>query len=86
LIQNRMDRGKTQTPCLGGIPALGWLFKDISDRDEKTNLLVFLSPHIIENPEEGRRLFEEKKGGIDRSMKEAIERHQPEKIRRKAFE
>lgn len=86
LIEDRMDRGKTQTPCLGGIPALGWLFKSISDRDEKTNLLVFLSPRIVENREESRKLHEQKRGQINQTIEEAQKRHEQEKVRRKIFE
>ncbi|MBW2114617.1 MAG: type II secretion system secretin GspD [Deltaproteobacteria bacterium] len=76
LIENRMDRGKTQTPCLGSLPGLGWLFKSTSDRDEKTNLLVFLTPHIIENPEEG----------IDREIIRGREEEKPETLRKMGFE
>ena len=86
LIETRLDRGKTQTPCLGGVPALGWLFKTTTDRDEKTNLLVFLSPHIVESPEEGRRLYEEKRGGIDQEMDKARSPQRVEELRKKAFE
>ncbi|RJR33302.1 MAG: type II secretion system protein GspD [Desulfobacteraceae bacterium] len=86
LIENRMDRGNTQTPCLGGIPGLGWLFKSVSDHDEKTNLLVFLSPRIVENQEAGRRLYEQKQAQIDQTLEEARKRQQQEKIRRMFFE
>jgi len=34
-------------PYLGRIPVLGWLFKRDADRRTKTNLLVFLTPHIL---------------------------------------
>jgi general secretion pathway protein D len=34
-------------PLLGDIPLLGWLFKFRNTIKTKTNLLVFLSPHII---------------------------------------
>jgi general secretion pathway protein D len=81
-----MDRGKTQTPCLGSIPGLGWLFKETSDRDEKTNLLVFLTPHIIENPEESQRLYEEKKGGIKEEVTRGKGTEQPETLRKMGFE
>jgi len=83
LIENRLDRGLTETPCLGGIPALGWLFKSTTDRDEKTNLLVFLSPHIVENPEESRQLYQNKKNHTDGEMKRSSEHFQEESIRRR---
>jgi general secretion pathway protein D len=86
LIDTTMTRGKTQTPCLGGVPALGWAFKQVNDADKKTNLLVFLTPHIIENPEEGRELYQEKKSFIDKEMEDSIKRNQPEKLRKMSFE
>lgn len=36
-----------KVPILGDIPILGWLFKGKTTRREKTNLLVFITPHII---------------------------------------
>ncbi|GAG35506.1 unnamed protein product, partial [marine sediment metagenome] len=71
LIEQQMNRGKTQTPCLGGIPGLGWLFKRITDRDAKTNLMVFLSPHVIKDPLEAKELYEKKKGGMDKEIDKA---------------
>jgi len=86
LIEDRLDRGKTQTPCLGGIPALGWLFKTTTDRDEKTNLLVFLSPRIVENPEENRTLYLDKKAHADQAVEKTKDEWRMETIRRKAME
>lgn len=86
LIENRLDRGKTETPCLGGVPALGWLFKSTTDRDEKTNLMVFLSPHIVENPEESRTLYQQKKDHADRELGRAMDQIRNEPLRRKALE
>jgi len=48
-------------PCLGDIPGLGWLFRSVSKVQNKTNLFVFLTPHIIENPMEAEELYREKK-------------------------
>ncbi|RJR42024.1 MAG: type II secretion system protein GspD [Desulfobacteraceae bacterium] len=86
LIENRLDRGLTETPCLGGIPAFGWLFKSTTDRDEKTNLLVFLSPHIVENPDESRELYQSKKSYTDGEMKRSSEHFREESIRRRLLE
>ncbi|MFZ7111745.1 MAG: type II secretion system secretin GspD [Desulfatiglandales bacterium] len=86
LIDKKMSRVKTQTPCLGGLPVLGWAFKQVGDEDSKTNLLVFLTPHIIENPEEGRELYGKKKAYIDEEVEKNTELIIPELLRRKAFE
>ncbi len=82
LIEDRMDRGKVQTPCLGTVLGLGWLFKTTSDRSEKTNLLVFLTPHIIENREEGQEIYRGKRDKIQGIVDRTREGEDIEKIRR----
>jgi type IV pilus assembly protein PilQ len=44
------DTGTSQgsIPGLGKIPVLGWLFKNQSKRDSRTELLVFITPTIVE--------------------------------------
>lgn len=86
LIATTFDRGKTQTPCLGGIPALGWLFKTTSDRDEKTNLMVFLTPHVVRGPEEAKKILNTKKDYIDSESEKVRKTQEEEVIRRKLYE
>ena len=86
LIETRMDRGTTQTPCLGNLPAFGWLFKTANDRDEKTNLMVFLTPHVVRNAEEATEIFGKKKGYMDKEADRANKVQEQEIIRKKAFE
>jgi general secretion pathway protein D len=47
LIGDRYTDEVTKVPWLGDIPVLGWLFKTQKTAVRKTNLLVFLTPHII---------------------------------------
>lgn len=49
LIQNRTTTNTTKVPLLGDIPLFGWLFKSKRDQNQKTNLLVFITPYIIED-------------------------------------
>jgi len=86
LIATTLDRGTTQTPCLGNLPAFGWLFKTTSDRDEKTNLMVFLTPHVIRGIEEAREIYGIKKDHIDAESMKARESQEKEVIRKKAYE
>jgi len=86
LIETRMDRGTMQTPCLGSIPALGWLFKSASDQDQKTNLMVFLTPHVVRNPEEAMQLYGKKKEYLDKEAERATKVQEKEVIRKKAFD
>ena len=60
-----------KVPCLGNIPLISWLFKGTSKRIEKTNLFVFLTPHIIQNPAEAKMIYEEKKDQIE-TIKEGV--------------
>jgi len=40
-------KATTQVPVLGNLPLIGWLFKNKSVRDNKTELLIFLTPRIL---------------------------------------
>ena len=37
-------------PLLGDIPGLGWLFKTKGATTRKTNMFIFITPHIVKNP------------------------------------
>lgn len=50
LIQNTTNDTTTKVPILGDIPILGWLFKNKTKIEQKTNLLILVSTRII-NPE-----------------------------------
>jgi type II secretory pathway component GspD/PulD (secretin) len=39
--------GTDGVPWFHTIPVLGWLFKDKSYRNDKTDLLAFVTPHIL---------------------------------------
>jgi len=43
---------ETKIPFLGDIPLVGNLFKRKQKSDTKTELLIFLTPHIVQNPTE----------------------------------
>ena len=49
LIQEKGSDNVTKVPLLGDIPILGFFFKFKSKKKEKTNLIVFLTPVIINN-------------------------------------
>ena len=50
LISNTKSTADTKVPFLGDIPILGQLFKASSKAEAKTELLMFLTPHIVEAP------------------------------------
>lgn len=50
LMQDVKANSETGIPFLSSIPLLGNLFKHRQDSDQKTELLIFLTPHIIKTP------------------------------------
>jgi general secretion pathway protein D len=71
LVGEQINRSHSGTPCLGDIPLLGRAFTSSGRSRDKTNLFIFLTPHIVEDPAEATRLYERKKEGIDR-MEESV--------------
>ncbi len=61
LIKNNETENVSKVPILGDIPILGWLFKYRKKGNEKTNLLVFLTPKIIRNHKALSKITEEKR-------------------------
>lgn len=51
LMQEKDEDNMTKVPILGDIPLIGWLFKQKSTSKKKTNLLVFLTPHVVKDAE-----------------------------------
>jgi general secretion pathway protein D len=67
LIQENLNEAKTQVPCLGNLPVLGWAFRQTSNRKRKTNLLIFITPHIITTPDDVSRITGHKRGQSDKA-------------------
>ena len=52
LMQNTKTETVTKIPLLGDIPLLGNLFRRTQNSDAKTELIIFLTPHIVAAPTE----------------------------------
>jgi len=81
MMQETFNTLERKIPLLGDIPLLGNLFKFKSVSRKKTNLLIFLTPHVIKNPvdmekvttdhqEKMNRFIEENKGQVERIFPE----------------
>jgi len=55
LIQDTSNDTETRVPFLSGLPLLGGLFRQTGVRSNKTNLLIFLTPHIISTRDDVER-------------------------------
>lgn len=51
LISTQTTDRDSKVPLLGDIPILGYAFKRKQKADVKTELLIFLTPHVIPNPD-----------------------------------
>ncbi len=60
IMQDRTIENSSKVPVLGDIPVLGVLFRESSKHSIKTNLLLFLTPYIIRDSSDFRRIFEMK--------------------------
>jgi general secretion pathway protein D len=50
LMQNNKTGAEFKIPILGDIPILGYLFKRKIKNNTKTELLIFMTPHIVQTP------------------------------------
>jgi general secretion pathway protein D len=49
LIREQLLDAESKFPFLGDIPLIGWLFKGSETKRRKTNLLLFITPHVIDS-------------------------------------
>lgn len=49
VYSHEQSLSRTFVPGLGRIPVLGWLFKTTTKRDDRSELLVFITPSIVRN-------------------------------------
>lgn len=49
LVQDDVRNGNTKVPLLGDIPVFGYLFRSDTKSRQKSNLLVFLTPTIVQD-------------------------------------
>ena len=66
LIRDKTTEVINKVPLLGDIPILGWLFKSRASTIEKSNLMIFITPRIMRQPENVRMV-------LDRKLKERDE-------------
>ncbi|MCI5133242.1 MAG: tetratricopeptide repeat protein, partial [Candidatus Electrothrix sp. EH2] len=61
MIGQDITSGQYKVPLLGDIPVLGWLFKTHEDRDNKTNMFIFIMPRIVESSPELADIYQRKR-------------------------
>jgi len=61
LIRDDMETLEKKIPLLGDLPIIGGLFRLERDRVQKTNLLLFITPHVLTTRESIEKITELKK-------------------------
>lgn len=61
LMESNKTRTDSKVPILGDIPLLGNLFKRKLKQDLKTELLIFLTPHIVSDPNQLAQLSQQER-------------------------
>jgi general secretion pathway protein D len=70
LMEDRIVDSVRKVPILGDIPLLGELFKSTTKDTTKTELLIFLTPHVAEEPDQLTAMSEDETSNIQ-AVKEA---------------
>ena len=60
LMSDEYTTSRTKVPVLGDLPLLGALFRTSDVQKRKKNLLLVLTPHVIRDQEDLRKIFERK--------------------------
>ncbi len=68
LIGKSRSEGNSKVPGLGDVPVLGWLFKNKSVIDDRTNLYVFITPRITSPGPDSDKVLHDKQMDIERQI------------------
>lgn len=69
LMENQKQQSDSKIPVLGDIPLLGAAFKRKITQNVKTELLIFLTPHIVGSPTQLAGLTQKERGASDQTQK-----------------
>ncbi len=59
IISNSSEKGRSGLPFLQDIPLLGNLFRTTDNKTAKTELIVLITPHVVDNSQKARSVTQE---------------------------
>jgi general secretion pathway protein D len=74
IIRNTVSTTVNKIPILGDIPILGNLFKSTSKDNAKDELLVFLTPHIVLNAEDAKKLRDQGMQDLSKGNRDGVQK------------
>jgi len=60
LMREATQKTKNKIPVLGDLPVLGFLFRNSKTSTKKTNLILIMTPYVIRDQSDLRKVFERK--------------------------
>ena len=66
LFKENLTSNDSQVPVVGDVPILGAIFKNTSDKNIRTELVILITPHLIKEPEDLASASDKKKDDISR--------------------
>jgi len=73
LIRDDKTAVQKKVPLLGDLPLIGGLFKLQRDRLKKTNLLLFITPYVIQDENQAQQITQKKKSEFSPLLEKKIE-------------
>ncbi len=64
LVEDRKTTTVDKIPLLGDLPIVGVLFGRTQDKKSKTELLIFLTPHVAKEPDRLMKMSDGERGGL----------------------
>ena len=74
IIRNTVTATTNKVPLLGDIPLLGNLFRSTTKTNNKTELLVLLTPRIVRDDADARKLREEQQKRLSQSTQDQLKK------------
>lgn len=72
IISDQVNDTVNKVPILGDIPLIGNLFRSTDKSDQKTELLVFLTPHVVRDPADAAKLRDATEAELGKSTQEML--------------
>ena len=72
IINDTFSKTVSKVPLLGDLPVIGYLFRSSSKLVSKTELLVFMTPHVVRAPEDARKLRHDTEAELGKTTQQML--------------
>lgn len=72
IMRSTVSSTVKKVPLLGDIPVLGNLFRSTDKTNSKTELMVFLTPRVVRNPEEASKVTDDEKKKLSKPTQDQL--------------